>query len=216
MATERCPMVRVFFGLTVAALIIPNFANAADPAEPMVIEAPEDTAIPDGGPYLALRMGVAFSSPIQFNVDTLAAVPATIETAYAPAINAAAAVGYGATIGGIGVRGELEFGMLNAEVETHRILDQATGAELALFGPSAFGSSNTRYGLANIAIDVTYGKFSPYLTAGVGKAEVELYNHGITLAAPGLGLPAGDNTGMFATASGMAWQVGAALRLIRI
>ena len=206
--SQKLRLTKYLVGLSLAVLT-PVFAYAADTVDPVVIEAPKVQETSGNGFYLGLRGSAAQVNPIRFGLDSLAAVPATIESRYDTTYAGAIVLGFGHDAGAFGIRGELELGQMRSQIKSHEVFDQTSGASLGFFdGANAFGDTNVRYGLFNIAIEKKIGDFSPYVTAGLGNADVEFFNHGITLAAPALGLPAGDTTGLFTQSKGRAWQIG--------
>lgn len=95
------------------------------------------------------------------------------------------------------VRGELELGYRDAEIESHTVAGVGT-----LSGGDAFGNTSVLFGLANLIVDFKTGTpFVPYLSVGGGFGNVEFDGHGVS--DPGIGTVLDDS------ATGYAFQAGA-------
>ncbi|MGL4404404.1 MAG: outer membrane protein, partial [Notoacmeibacter sp.] len=125
------------------------------------------------------------------------------------ALTGAAAVGYNFDMDRFGLRLEVEGGASKAAIKNHTIVDQLLiGAPTSFDAPAAYGAAMITYGMLNAAADVKMGTFSPYLTAGLGFASVDLDNHGVVLTAATLGIAPGFVTAIDNTQEGFAWQIG--------
>lgn len=189
-----------FFSTLAGALMVAPLAQAADMD---MMGAPQ---MAGGGEfYIAARIIGAFTNDTDFN---LTIVPTNIINNYnEPGLGGALAFGYDFdTGGGVGVRGELEGGILSNSIDSHTVV--ALGATFD--GANAFGDTRVLYGMANVAIDLDLGNgFKPYVGAGLGWAQVNFDNHGIVLAGPVGPLGPGNVTAMDDSDSGLMWQIGA-------
>jgi opacity protein-like surface antigen len=145
----------------------------------------------DTGPmfYLAARLGANWNEETEFGI------PGLVTNEYDTGINFSGAIGREFDYGGYGMRAELELGYLTNDIDSHTV------AGLGNFGGgAAFGETNSLYGLANGYIDLGDwgGAFTPYVSAGLGLASVELEGHGVAPA----GVVMNDD------AVGFAWQIG--------
>ncbi|MEM1377282.1 MAG: outer membrane beta-barrel protein [Pseudomonadota bacterium] len=193
--------------LTTAALIAvtSTTALASD-----VILAPESVGESGGKFYVAARAGGVFLQDTTFGLDAAAAVPTDIVNGYDDAgFVGGAAVGYDFEMrSGFSLRGEVEVGFFNAGIESHTV----TALDATLSGDDAFGTTRVTYGMASAAVDVDAGFFSPYVSAGIGIANVNFDNHGIvvdTATSTASGLPVGDVTALDDNATAFAYQIGA-------
>lgn len=122
--------------------------------------------------YVVLRGGVAFPENTDFDVDDL-----NVDNEYDNGYFVSGAVGYSfAKSGGGAIRGELELGYVENEIDSHTItgLDKFSGAD-------AFGETSVFYGLANLYYDFHgFGRVKPFVGAGIGFARVEFDDHGVT------------------------------------
>jgi len=172
-------------------------ANVAAAADLDVIKAPDAAST-----YIAARIIGAWADDTSFGLNTAATVPTDIDNAYQD-YGLGGAVAVGASMGN-GFRAEFEISYTEQDIEAHTI----TALPATLRGSDAFGTTTTTQGLVNVYYDLDLGTFKPYVTAGVGLASVNFDNHGVTLAAPTIGLPAGDVQAMDDRDLGYAWQVG--------
>ncbi|MCR9123121.1 MAG: outer membrane beta-barrel protein [Phyllobacteriaceae bacterium] len=185
-----------------SAVLVAPLAHAADLD---IIEAP--MAGDFSGAYVAARIAGAFSPDTNFN---LTVVPTNIVNDYDRlGFGGALAVGYEFGWGSnVSLRGELEGGLISTEIDSHTLVAIAT----TLDGPAAFGTTEIVYGMVNAAVDYDFGNgFKPFLSGGIGLAEVNFKNHGVALAAPVGPLGPGNVTAMNDRDSGLAWQIGAGI-----
>lgn len=185
-----------------SAVLVAPLAHAADLD---IIEAP--MAGDFSGAYVAARIAGAFSPDTNFN---LTVVPTNIVNDYDRlGFGGALAVGYEFGWGSnVSLRGELEGGLISTEIDSHTLVAIAT----TLDGPAAFGTTEIVYGMVNAAVDYDFGNgFKPFVSGGIGLAEVNFKNHGVALAAPVGPLGPGNVTAMNDRDSGLAWQIGAGI-----
>lgn len=189
-------MKRFLLTLGAGALV----ASAAHAADIDIIEAPMPAS---SGAYVAARIAGAFPANTDFD---LTVVPTNIVNDYKTiGYGGALAVGYGYGIGVGAVRAELEAGLLTQEIESHTL----TALPATLSDPLAFGTTEILYGTINAAVDIEAGMgFRPFLAGGVGMAQVNFKNHGVTLGAAVGPLGPGPVTAMNDKDTGIAWHVG--------
>lgn len=157
-----------------------------DPAPPEpVIEA----QVSDQNWYIAARIGAAFAEDTQFST-----LGTTVDTEYDPGYNLAMAVGYTfRTDSPISFRTEAELGYMVLEADQHQVAGLGTFS-----GGAADGEASAIVGLANAYVDYELGTFTPFVSAGIGYANLELDNFGTTPTGQVL-----DTDG-----DGVAWQIG--------
>ncbi len=163
-------------------------AMAADPPPPLPAKYDR---LADGYPsfYMAARVGAGWNDDTEFNI------PLLVTNEYNAGLNVSVAIGRGFDLDSVGMRAELEVGYLTSDIDTHTV------ATLGTFtGGAAFGDTSALYGLANAYFDFDNwgGAIMPYISAGLGVADVDFDGHGVTPA----GVVMNDN------ATGFAWQVG--------
>lgn len=126
--------------------------------------------------YLAVRGGVTFPDNTDFNTATLG-FSSEYETGY----SISGAAGISGLLGVRGLRGEIEIGYNSADVESRNV--------------GTFGRTDVTFGLASVYYDFDTGSFlRPFIGAGVGIADVNFDNHGIS----GVGVVLDDNSTAFA------------------
>lgn len=193
-------MRRLVLAFAIGVTMAGSAANAAD-AE--FIEAPMGATASGSGAYVAARIAGAFTQDTDFD---LTVVPTNIVNDYkSVGFGGALAIGYAFDFGLGAVRGELETGLMSQEIESHTLAAIAT----TLSDPLAFGTTEIVYGMVNAAVDFDAGMgFKPFVAGGIGLAEVNFKNHGVTLAAPVGVLGPGNVTAMNDRDTGLAWHVG--------
>ena len=188
------------FSLFTAAFMIVPQALAADLGtgpgslkDPPAYTPQTDAYSPFRNYYVELRGGLAFPDDTDFDI----AGPTNIVNSYEDA---------GYFIGGAfgtrlfetaayRLRGDLELGYRDADVENHVVAGTSAGSA------NSFGNTSVFYGLANLALDVKTGTaLTPYLSLGGGFGNVEFSGHGTTGA---------GGTVMNDSATGYAFQAGA-------
>jgi len=198
---RRLALAATFGCCSVTIPLMSATALAADviPTEPVPVETESEQF---GSAYIAARILGAWSDDTEFGLDTAATVPTDIENGYEDfGVSGALAVGYSF---GNGFRLEVEGSYTEQDVDSHTVT--ALGATFS--GGNAFGTTSVTQGLVNAYYDFDLGAFKPYVTGGIGFAHVDFDNHGIFLAAPTAGLPAGDVVAMNDDDTGFAFQVG--------
>ena len=158
----------------------------ADPAPP---EPVLETKVSDQNWYISARIGAAFAEDTQFST-----LGASVDTAFDPGFNLALAVGHTfRTESPLSFRTEAELGYLVLEADQHQISGLGTFS-----GSAASGDASAVVGLANAYVDYQLGAFTPFVSAGIGYADLDLDNVGTTPT--GQVLDTDEN--------GVAWQVG--------
>lgn len=178
----------VFSGFSATAALSADADEFAD--FPDVPEAERiDASFRDAGMYIGVRGGAVFADDTRFTI----AGPATVRNDYDLGYTGSGFVGLELPdiYYGLGVRLEGELGLAQFEVDTHTV-----GAA-PIASAASFGATDALYGMANLYVDYGLGVFRPFVGGGIGVAQVEFDNHGIT-GAPGV---------MDDTANGLAWQV---------
>ncbi|MEM1371567.1 MAG: outer membrane beta-barrel protein [Pseudomonadota bacterium] len=105
------------------------------------------------------------------------------------------------------LRGDLEFGYNEADIDAHTITTLGTFS-----GDAAFGSTSVFYGLANLVLDIKTGTpFTPYISAGGGFGNVDFDGHGVS--ATGVVLDDSDTGYAFQAGAGLAYDFGTGLSL---
>jgi opacity protein-like surface antigen len=140
--------------------------------------------------YVAARTGVAWMDNTTFE-----SVP-VVTNSYESGPDFSASLGRQFIMRGVSTRAEIEIGYQISNVDSHDV------PGVGVFpSPAGFGSTSVLYGLTNAYVDLARidSAFKPFVSAGVGVADVNVHDHGI---APVLG--ATDGSGI-----GFAWQAGA-------
>lgn len=180
-------------GAALAALMLNSTAHGAD----AVVEDNTDPVPPayevkavEQSFYAAARIGAAFEGESQFGV-----LGTQVDNNYDTGYNLSVALGYGFNPNGlIGVRVEGELGYTSFDIDSHNV--RGIGS---FSGGDATGDADTLYGMANGYLDYNLGSITPFVSAGLGYARLDLSNQGVT--------PTG--VVMNDSGSGLAWQVGA-------
>ena len=189
-----------------AAVISPATAFSADDLRPSII----DDSL--AGAYVVARIAGAFGANSNFDVafdDFTTGVRTEFEDrSYMYA-------------GAIGYRFddtfslELEGGSTAMGVDAHTLLEVPTATDpvpLRFDEPDAFGSANITYAMVNMVAEQDFGSFiRPYVSAGIGVAEVDISRFGVNLPAPVDPLPNGPVSVIDDTDYAYAWQIGAGL-----
>ncbi|MBX9925168.1 MAG: outer membrane beta-barrel protein [Hyphomicrobiaceae bacterium] len=120
--------------------------------------------------YLAARGGLTFPEDTDFNTLGLG-----VTNEYELGYFFSGAAGLSNLAGVPGLRGEIEIGYSQADVESHNV----GGAKFT--GGNAFGRTALTYGLASLYYDFNTGTIvRPFIGAGGGIADVSFENHGVT------------------------------------
>ncbi|MGL4406465.1 MAG: outer membrane protein [Notoacmeibacter sp.] len=168
----------------------------------------EDIARRDGA-YIVARLAGAFNGnseyPMEFTSYTTDILTEYKTTSFA----GAAAIGYRfEDMFGL----EVEAGQTQMEAEAHTLLNVPTAnstVSARFDGVNADGSVTVRYGMINLVSEQDMGTFvRPYLSAGLGLAQVKVDNFSINLPAPIDPLAAGPATLINDTSISYAWQIG--------
>lgn len=198
--------------LSLALFIVPAHTIAADPAGhprgPVVIQAPE---VPQTESlYAVLRGGISDMGRTAYAIDsaTPAFPTADVVNRYRTGQFFSAALGLdtGEIGDQIATRFEFELGWLRNRVGSHAtstIAAQGGAPVVARFSDSnARGTTEAFFGMVNYYADWRFGRFRPYVGAGVGLAQISFRRHGI----PSVTAPIMDDSDM-----SVAWQIGAGL-----
>ncbi|MEM0900204.1 MAG: outer membrane beta-barrel protein [Pseudomonadota bacterium] len=170
-------------------------------ADDLVIEAPELSVSEEkSGAYIAARISGAFTDDTAFGLSVVAT---DIVNGYDdPGIAGSLAVGYRFNNS---FAAELEVGAGEQDIDAHTL----TAIDTTLSGDNAFGTTKFTYGLINGSLMVDTGTiFTPYVSAGLGIADVEFENHGVELAAAVGPLGPGSVTAMDDSDTAFAYQIG--------
>lgn len=171
---------------------------AADLGEPSLKDGPYEEARPFGRSfpfYLAIRGGIAFPEDTEFG-----ALATTITNSYDDGyfVGGAAGMDLG-RFGAFQLRGDIEAGYRQADIDSHNV-----GGLGTFSGADAFGETSVTYGLANLYADFDTGSFlKPYISAGGGIGHVDFDNHGVT----------GVGTALSESGTGYAFQAGAGVSM---
>ena len=169
----------------------------------------EDIAKYDGA-YIVARMAAAFNNNSQFSMD-FTSFTTKMRTEYASSSAAGAvAVGYRfEDMFGI----ELEGGQTAFTAKAHTLLSVPTANSTVssrFDGANAGGTAKVTYGMVNIVTEQDFGSFiRPYMSAGLGLAQVQVNNFNINLPAPIDPLKDGSATLINDKEVSYAWQIGA-------
>jgi opacity protein-like surface antigen len=199
--------------LTLAvALIAAPSAFAADPSGhprgPVVIQAPE---VPQTESlYAVLRGGISDMSRTGFAVDsaTPAFPTADVVNRYRTGQFFSAALGLdtGEIGDQIATRFEVELGFLRNRAASHTLTSVPAQGAMPIVtrfsDGNARGSTEAFFGMVNYYADWRFGRFRPFVGAGVGLAQVNFRRHGVSA----LVAPVMDDSDM-----SIAWQIGAGL-----
>lgn len=128
------------------------------------------------GIYLAVRGGATFAQDTDFDFDAL---DVNVENQYEDSgYFVSGAIGKSLTgMTGIGgLRGELEVGYFESDIDAHNV--GGTPFE----GDDAFGTTSGLFGLVNVFYDFNqFGRLKPFVGGGIGLARVEFDSHGVNL-----------------------------------
>ncbi len=120
--------------------------------------------------YLAVRGGLSFPEDTSFNTLGLG-----ITNEYDLGYFFSGAAGVSNLAGVRGLRGELEVGYTQSDIESHNV------GGVKFTGGNAFGRSALTYGLASLYYDFNTGTIvRPFIGAGGGIADVSFENYGVT------------------------------------
>lgn len=120
--------------------------------------------------YLAVRGGISFPEETDFN-----ALGLNIENEYSTGYFIGGAAGINNLLGVPGLRGDIEIGYTETDVDSHNV------GGVNFSGANAFGSTSLTYGLASIYYDFNTGTIvKPFIGAGGGIAQVDFDNHGVS------------------------------------
>lgn len=195
---------RKYFSIGMAAFLV-SFASGASAAD---VED-EDIARRDGA-YVVARLAGAFNNDSQysmvFNAYTTSVLTQYEKTSYA----AAMAVGYRfEDMFGL----EVEGGQTSFKANAHTLLSVPTSSTTVASrfdAANAGGNVQVTYGMFNIVSEQDMGTFvRPYISAGLGVAQVSVNNFNINLPAPIDPLKAGRATLVNDKEISYAWQIGA-------
>lgn len=127
------------------------------------------------GFYTGLNAGVNFQSDSDFEIGGGVGVDNEYDAGFA--ISGVAGYDYGQAFGFAGVRGELELAYRENEIDVHTV--DALGGDQ----PGSEGESSSLALMANGYLDFNeIGRFTPYVGAGIGFAQVSFEDYGIQAA----------------------------------
>ncbi len=135
----------------------------------------EPYASPVSTYYLAIRGGVTFPEDTDFEIG---GGTVGIDNEYEDAglfVSGAAGMSMASLTGLSGLRGELEIGYLQNDIDAHVV----NGARVG--GADAFGETSVLFGLINVFYDFNqFGSIKPFVGGGIGLARAEFDGHGVT------------------------------------
>lgn len=175
---------RLASALIVAA--IPGTALAADPPRralsPPVVEAPKIDERETF--YVALRGGIASLEPTQYRIASLTTPPQTdIVSRYGASPIGLVALGFdfGETFDRFSSRIELEFGFQANPVTRHNRIQTSPPPTIVVATPFTagdLGRTSSFQAMLNYYLDFTgFGRFKPFVGAGLGVANVVFDRH---------------------------------------
>jgi opacity protein-like surface antigen len=152
--------------------------------------------------YFAVRGGATFPTDTDFDV-----LGTSVDNEYDTGYFIGGALGVTGLLGVRGLRGDIELGYSEADIESHDV------AGVGKFtGGDAFGSTSIFYGLASIYYDFDTGTIvKPFIGAGGGIADVSFEGHGVSP----LGVVMDDSSTAYAyhVTAGVNFQLAANLNL---
>lgn len=207
---------------TLATLALLSIAGPAAAADMPLLRGPVGPAeTPQrDGLYLAARGALIGMGNINVDTGTVSAVTgiaaARYDARYGNGAGLSGAVGwdFGEFMPGFGARIEAEVGTFRTRLDSVQFSGLIGGSAgvatqtLDVRAPGVSGRSSVLYGLANYYVDFNFGRFRPYLGAGVGMATVSMRGTANVTPAgmPSLSLGIIDDS-----AVGLAFQFGAGL-----
>jgi opacity protein-like surface antigen len=190
------------FGLKTTAIALATFflsgqANAADIYRGDTGGSLKDApyAAPPSLYYFAIRGGATFPDDTDFDInadlgDFSLGITDNIKNQYDDVgfiVSGAFGISMSSLSGLNGLRGELEIGYFQNEIDAHKVTFVG-GASATIGGADAFGETSAVFGLANLYYDFNqFGWFKPFIGGGIGAAAVDFSNHAVNLDGPGLG-----------------------------
>jgi len=161
--------------LAFAMLVFGGHANAADIYEGDRGGSLKDPiyAPPASVYYVAIRGGATFAEDTDFEVLGLDVDNEYDDVGYM--ISGAVGMSMAGLTGIGGLRGEVELGYLENEIDQHVIAGAPVGSE------DSFGETSAFYGLVNLYYDFNhFGRIKPFIGGGIGFAHVDFDDHGTT------------------------------------
>lgn len=175
-------------------------ATAADMAGPARASfAPLAAPAGPAGFYFGTRNGFGGARDTRFDVGAGAV---NVTNQYEMGFYNGLMIGYnfGPVLGGVGLRGELEFGRSQFSIKTHTV-NGARVASIDSFGDlrsyGGFANAFLDFNLATLAgvpADSLLARITPYVGGGIGYSQVELRRMGVTAT----GVIMDDSDGRFA------------------
>ncbi|MEM7774629.1 MAG: outer membrane beta-barrel protein [Pseudomonadota bacterium] len=153
--------------------------------------------------YVALRGGLAFPEDTDFDINdgAMNVVNSYEDVAYF--ISGAVGMRLYET-SNVKVRGDLELGYREAEIDTHNV----AGTQFS--SSESSGDTSVFYGLANLTVDFKTGtRFTPYLSAGGGLANVSFDGHAVD--GPGVVMDDDDTAYALQLGAGVNYNFGRGL-----
>ncbi|MCZ8314838.1 outer membrane beta-barrel protein [Phreatobacter sp.] len=177
-----------------------SMANAADMTGPVRSGiAPLSVPASLSGFYFGTRNGFGAARDTRFDIGG-GGVNVTNQYELGVYNGLMAGYNFGPVLGGVGLRGELEFGRSQFSIKTHTV----NGARVA--GIDSFGDLRSFGGFANVFLDFNLAtlaglpadsllaRITPYVGGGVGYSQVELRRMGVSAT----GVIMDDSDGRFA------------------
>lgn len=180
-----------------AGLSMANAADMTGPARSGI--APLSVPASLSGFYFGTRNGFGAARDTRFDIGG-GGVNVTNQYELGVYNGLMAGYNFGPVLGGVGLRGELEFGRSQFSIKTHTV----NGARVA--GVDSFGDLRSFGGFANVFLDFNLAtlaglpadsllaRITPYVGGGVGYSQVELRRMGVSAT----GVIMDDSDGRFA------------------
>lgn len=202
--------IKTAVALALTAIAAAGQANAADIYRDSGGVSLKDEPLPVSSStyYFAIRGGATFAEDTDFDFDPLTGGLGleNVENQYEDMgffVSGAIGMSLASMTGVSGLRGELEAGYLQNDIDAH-VLNFADETSAKISGSDAFGETSAIFGLVNLYYDFNqFGGFKPFIGAGLGIAQVEFDRHGVTL--DGLG----DVVALDDEDTGFAYQLSA-------
>ncbi|NJO55634.1 MAG: porin family protein [Rhodospirillales bacterium] len=191
--------------LALAAGALPGVATAADFGRGGSIKDDPVEQVSPAKFYFAVRGGFTFPDDTDFDINLGGVRSVTNE--YDTGYFVGGALGVTGLLGIRGLRGDIEIGYSDAEIESHNV-----GGIGKFSGGDAFGSTDIFYGIASIYYDFDTGTIvKPFIGAGGGIAEVNFDGHGVNAA--GVVLDDSSTAYAYHITAGLNFQLAANLNL---
>jgi opacity protein-like surface antigen len=192
--------ITAFIACLSPVLVTPSQTQAADMAVPLLL--PDDEVYPvtpqrRPSVYLGLRGSASFLNETDFAI----AGPTTVSNDYENGLGISLQAGHTLPhlYHDLGLRGEIEFGYVAHDIDSHNV-----GG--ALFtGDNAFGETSAFYLMANAYVEYELGYFRPFVGVGLGMARIAFKEHGV--AGVGTVMDDSDNVLAYQLSAGVSYDL---------